>query len=449
VTPQGDDYALQRVPAEARYGWWSVALNIFGQLSDIITFITGVALGAGLSFWGAFWALTLGSVVLELVAVFVGIAGVREGLSISVLARWTGFGRYGSALMGLIISVSLIGWFGIQNGVFAEGMTALVPDVDPWIWSLATGFLMTLLVMYGFRAMRWVAFIAVPAFQVVIAYSVITQLAQHDLGSVFSASPMGEPITIAAGATIVAGSYMAGAVVTPDIARFNRSPKDVVKQSIVSITLGQYVMGLIGVVLAYAIKGEDAVSILVTTAGVVGVITLIAAVVKINDWNLYSSSLGIVNAIATLTGVRVNRTWATLVIGVLGTALSAVGILNSFTDFLTVLGVSLPPIAGIVVAEYYLVRRWRGQLDESRVRGELPATEPELVPATLVIWAAAAVFGWWSDQAGVGVGSLNSLLLAGLLYFVMGKLGWVRHTREVPVRTSPGEEGRACESAST
>ncbi|GAB3874916.1 cytosine permease [Kibdelosporangium lantanae] len=449
MTPQGDDYALQRVPAEARYGWWSVALNIFGQLSDIITFITGVALGAGLSFWGAFWALTLGSVVLELVAVFVGIAGVREGLSISVLARWTGFGRYGSALMGLIISVSLIGWFGIQNGVFAEGMTALVPNVDPWVWSLATGLLMTLLVMYGFRAMRWVAFIAVPAFQVVIAYSVITQFAQHDLGSVFSSSPMGEPITIAAGATIVAGSYMAGAVITPDIARFNRGPKDVVKQSIVSITLGQYVMGLIGVLLAYAIKGEDAVSILVTTAGVVGVVTLIAAVVKINDWNLYSSSLGIVNAIATLTGVRVNRTWATLGIGILGTALSAVGILDSFTDFLTVLGVSLPPIAGIVVAEYYLVRRWRGQLDESRVRGELPATEPELVPATLVIWAAAAVFGWWSDQAGIGVGSLNSLLLAGLLYFGLGKLGWVRETREVPVHTSTGEEDPACESAST
>ena len=447
MTPQGDDYALRRVPAEARYGWWTVALNIFGQLSDIITFITGVALGVGLSFWGAFWALTLGSVVLELVAVFVGIAGVREGLSISVLARWTGFGRYGSALLGLIISVSLIGWFGIQNGVFAEGMAALVPNVDPWIWSLATGLLMTLLVMYGFRAMRWVAFIAVPAFQVVIAYSVITQFTQHDVGSIFSSGPMGEPITIAAGATIVAGSYMAGAVVTPDIARFNRSPKDVVKQSIVSITLGQYVMGLIGVLLAYAIKGEDAVSILVTTAGVVGVITLIAAVVKINDWNLYSSSLGIVNAIATLTGVRVNRTWATLVIGILGTALSAVGILDSFTDFLTILGVSLPPIAGIVVAEYYLVRRWRGQLDESRERGELPATEPELVPATLVIWAASAVFGWWSDQAGVGVGSLNSLLLAGLLYFVMGKLGWLRHTREVPVHT--GEEDAACESAST
>jgi cytosine permease len=451
VTPQADDYALRRVPADARYGWWSVALQQFGQLSDLITFSTGVILGAGLSFWGAFWALTLGSVVLELVAVFVGIAGVREGLSTSVLARWTGFGRYGSALLGLIISISLIGWFGIQNGIFAVGMNSLLPQLPIWLWSVLTGLVITVLVMYGFRSMRWIAFLAVPLFQIVIAYSVITEFAKVDLGALFSSGPLGEPMTIAAGATIVAGSYMAGATIMPDMTRFNRSPRDVVKQSIVSITLGQYVMGLIGVLLAYAVKGQDAVAILTTTVGVVGVITLVAAVVKINDWNLYSSSLGIVNAIATLTGRKINRVWATLVIGIAGTALSAAGILERFTDFLIVLGVALPPIAGIVVAEYYLVRKWRGQLDDSRARGELPPTEPTLVPMTLVIWAAAAVFGWWSDKAAVGIGSLNSLLLAGVLYVVAGKLGLVRAVRTVEVDNGPAPDGKedTCESVST
>ncbi|MET0236286.1 MAG: cytosine permease [Kibdelosporangium sp.] len=451
MTPQADDYALRRVPAEARYGWWSVALQQFGQLSDLITFSTGVILGAGLSFWGAFWALTLGSVVLELVAVFVGIAGVREGLSTSVLARWTGFGRYGSALLGLIISISLIGWFGIQNGVFALGMNSLVPQLPVWLWSVLTGVAITVLVMYGFRSMRWIAFIAVPAFQIVIAYSVITEFAKADLGALFASGPLGEPMTIAAGATIVAGSYMAGAVIMPDMTRFNRSPRDVIKQSVVSITLGQYVMGLIGVLLAYAVRGQDAVSILTTTVGVVGVITLVAAVVKINDWNLYSSSLGIVNAIATLTGRKVNRGLATLVIGLAGTALSAAGILDRFTEFLILLGVALPPIAGILVAEYYLVRRWRGELEESRWRGELPPTEPTLVPATLVIWAVSAVSGWWSDQAALGIGSLNSLLLAGILYVIAGKLGLVRAISTVAVEKRPAGNGKGetCESVST
>nr|WP_042194674.1 cytosine permease [Kibdelosporangium sp. MJ126-NF4]CEL21470.1 Cytosine/purine/uracil/thiamine/allantoin permease family protein [Kibdelosporangium sp. MJ126-NF4]CTQ95963.1 Cytosine/purine/uracil/thiamine/allantoin permease family protein [Kibdelosporangium sp. MJ126-NF4] len=449
MTPQ-DDYALRRVPTEARYGWFGVAVQQFGQISDLITFSTGVILGAGLSFWGAFWALTLGSVVLELVAVFVGIAGCREGLSTSVLTRWTGFGRYGSALLGLIISVSLIGWFGIQNGVFALGMSTVAPWLDTWVWSLITGLLITVFVMYGFRAMRWVGFFAVAAFQIVIAYSVITQFSRADLGGLFSSGPLGEPITIAAGATLVAGSYMAGAVIMPDMNRFNRSPRDVVKQSVLSITLGQYVMGLIGVLLAYALKGQDAVQILTGTAGVVGVIALVTAVMKINDWNLYSSSLGIVNAIDTLFGIKVSRVWATLVIGIAGTALSAVGILDRFTDFLMVLGVALPPIAGIIVAEYYLIRRWRGELDESRQRGELPPTEPVIVPVTLVIWVVSAVFGWWSEREQLGIGSLNSLLLAGLLYLILGKLGWVTGIGRAVTRQAlvQGKEEK-CVSVST
>ncbi|CAM3625131.1 cytosine permease [Kibdelosporangium persicum] len=448
MTPQ-DDYSLSRVPAKARYGWGWVAVQQFGQISDLITFSTGVILGAGLSFWGAFWALTLGSVVLELVAVFVGIAGCREGLSTSVLTRWTGFGRYGSALLGLIISISLIGWFGIQNGVFALGMNAIAPVLDPWVWSLITGVVITVFVMYGFRAMRWVAVAAVPAFQIVIAYSVITEFAKVDVGALFSAGPLGEPMTIAAGATLVAGSYMAGATIMPDMNRFNRNARDVVKQSVLSITLGQYVMGLIGVLLAYAVKGQDAVAILTSTVGVIGVITLVAAVVKINDWNLYSSSLGIVNAIDTLTGVKVNRVWATLIIGIAGTTLSAAGILDRFVDFLMILGVTLPPIAGIVVAEYYIVKRWRGELDESRQRGVLPATEPTLIPVTLVIWAVSAWFGWWSEREALGIGSLNSLLLAGLLYLTAGKLGLVRAISEVPVADDPKGKEEACESAST
>ena len=45
------------------------------------------------------------------------------------------------------------------------------------------------------------------------------------------------------------------------------------------------------------------------------------------------------------------------------------GILERFTDFLIVLGVAFPPIAGIMVAEYFVVRQWRGVLDTTRERG--------------------------------------------------------------------------------
>jgi cytosine permease len=93
----------------------------------------------------------------------------------------------------------------------------------------------------------------------------------------------------------------------------------------------------------------------------------------------------------------------------------------------------MPPIAGIMVAEYFLVRRWRPALDESRAQGRLPDTEPGWVPATLVIWIGAAVLGWWSEQEQFGIPALNSLLIAGIAYLIAGRTGLVRGTRELAV----------------
>jgi cytosine permease len=112
-----DDYSLSRVPESEQYSWTTVAVQRFGQLSALSQFLLGATLGFGMTFWNAFLALTLGAVILEVVAIFVGIAGMREGLSTSVLSRWTGFGRYGSSIIGLVFAVSLIGWFGVQNAV--------------------------------------------------------------------------------------------------------------------------------------------------------------------------------------------------------------------------------------------------------------------------------------------------------------------------------------------
>ncbi|AHH99988.1 cytosine permease [Kutzneria viridogrisea] len=418
----GEDYALQRVPRQARYRWWLVAVQWVGQLSDLTQFLTGAALGAGLAFPDAILAFALGSAVLEIVAILVGIAGCREGLSTSVLARWTGFGRYGSALIAVVIAISSIGWFGVQNQIFAEGLERLLGTMPVWGWSLVTGIGITVLVMYGFRWMGWVAYLTVPAFLLLAGYSVVSVLSGHDLGALAASQPFGEPLTVASGATIVAGSYIVGAVVAPDMTRFNRKPADVVKQSVLSITVGEFLMGLIGVLLAYAIKQTSVVDIFAATTGVLGVLIVVSATVKINDWNLYSASLGFVNALSTLFGLKVGRVPTTIVIGALGTVLSALGILSHFVDFLTLLGVCLPPIAGITVAEYYLVRRWRPHLDAGREAGRMPETEPGWVPAAVLVWAVAAAVGWWSSQAEFGIPSLNSLLVGLLGYWLAGAL---------------------------
>jgi cytosine permease len=288
-----------------------------------------------------------------------------------------------------------------------------------WAWSVVTGAAATLVVIYGFLSMAWVAYITVPAFLLLAGYSTTNALSKYRLGELVSSAPPGETLSLAAGATIVAGGFMIGAVVAPDMTRFNRSTADVIKQTVVGITLGEYTVGLIGVLLAHAFKTQHIIEIVTSTSGFIGTIILVTATLKINDWNLYSSSLGFANSVDALLGRRVNRAVITIVVGALGTVLSAVGILGQFVPFLIVIGVVVPPIAGIMIVDYFLLRRHREQLRESASNGTLPGRQEKLNPVTLFAWAVACVVGYVLQW---GIPAINSLICAAVLYYVAMKV---------------------------
>jgi cytosine permease len=415
-----DDYAVSRLPESERKSWFVVFLQRYGQMSALSQFLLGATLGFGMDFWQAFLALTLGAVILEVVAIFTGIAGQREGLSTSMLTRWTGFGRYGSSVLGLIITISLMGWFGVQNAVFAQGLQSLLPHALPlWSWEVLTGLAVTVIVIWGFLSMTWTAYIAVPAFVLLCFYSIGKVLGKSSLGHLVGSAHPGPALGIGAGATLVAGGFIVGAVINPDMCRFNRSARDVVVNTVLGITLGEYTIGLIGVLLAHYAKTDNVIGIVTTTSGAVGVLVLIAATTKINDWNLYSGSLGLANFLDTAFGKRVHRAVLTLAVGIVGTVLSAAGILGHFVKFLTILGVAIPPVAAIVVVDYFVLRTHRQVLDASRDASGLPAWCPNWNAPGWVAWIAAALVGYYVHW---GIASVNSLVVAAILYYGLARL---------------------------
>jgi cytosine permease len=217
----------------------------------------------------------------------------------------------------------------------------------------------------------------------------------------------------------VAGAFIVGAITTPDMTRFNRTSADVVKQTLISVTLGEYVIGMIGVLLAHAARTSDVTGIIVSSSGLVGTLVLATAIVKINDWNLYSSSLGLVNSIDVLFGRTAGRVVVTLVLGVLGTLLSAIGIVDGFQGFLTAIGVLAPPVAGVLIAEYFVVRECRPVFDTSRRDGTIPATSRDWVPLALASWLVGSAVGQF---VGIGIATINSVVVAFALYAVVGKI---------------------------
>ncbi|MDH4619356.1 cytosine permease [Brevibacillus sp. AY1] len=419
VQNSADDYALSRVPTEARLPMWEVMLVRVGALTSLAQFMMGAALGYGMTFWQAFWATMLGSVILEAVSFLIGYTGVREGLSTSLLARWTGFGKYGSGILGLIIAIGCSGWFGIQNSVFAQGLDQSLGGVLGFpLAATLTGLFVTLIVIFGFKWLSWTAKIAVPGFLLVIAYGIYQVLKGHQLGDLIASPPPGPALSIGVAATMVAGGYMIGAIVTPDMSRYCRNGKDVLWMTLIGTVVG-LIVNMIAVLMAHAVASDDVLTIIMQTTGVLGAAIVIFATVKINDINLYASSLGITAAIDSFFRKKVNRGMVTLVIGVIGTLLSVLGILDKFVNFLVFLGIFVPPVGGIMVVDYFILKRHRKILDETREKGLLPDTAEGLNPITIIAWILGSATGYLIE---IGIPSLNSLVVAGLSYYIGMKL---------------------------
>ncbi|WP_342511044.1 cytosine permease [Sporosarcina sp. FSL K6-1522] len=412
----GDDYSLSRVPQSARRSLWSITIIRIGAFATIVQFILGATLGYGMTFKSALMATILGSLVLQIIGFLLGYIGMREGISTSLITRWTGFGKHGGTVFSAIIAISCIGWFGVQNSIFASGIVEASNGKLPLtLVTFLTGLSVTFLVIFGFRFLSITATIAVPAFLVAVSIGVISIFSKTSISELLVASPAGEPLTIGLAATMVAGSFIVGAIITPDISRYAKSGKDVFWMTAIGLLIGELGINMIAVLMALAARTNDIVSIMVQASGIVAALVVVFSTVKINNINLYSASLGFSSILDSIFNVKLNRAYITLVIGIVGTILSALGMLDRFVDFLVFLGVLVPPVAGIIIIDYYILKTHRELLDESRARGELPSVAGRMSTMTFIAWIAGVAVGYFATW---GIPALNALMVSGVIYYV-------------------------------
>lgn len=417
-----DDFVSSRVPDSARLSLFSVAIVRIGATTSLVQFMLGATLGHSMTLPQAMLATLLGSLILEFISLGLGIAGAREGLSTSLLSRWCGFGRYGSVMIGLAIAMSMLGWFGVQNAILAKGAIYALdlehdnPRVFGWA-AAACGMLLTVLVAFGFRGLNWTAKVAVPLFFLVIAWICIDLVRGRDIVALFVSPPGGSPLSLGAGATVVAGGYMVFAIVSPDMSRYCRSGRHVFWMMTLSILVGEFIVNGVSILVAKAMDTADVVTIMTRSAGWLGLMSALLSAVKINDINLYSSTLGFANTLEGLTGRKWSYRRLTLLLGVVGTGISIMGILDQFTQILTLFGVVFPPIAGVMLIDYYILRSHRAILDSTRSKGLLPdaASTPAIGWPAIMAWVAGSLSGLLVQW---GIPSLTSLLVSSALYWL-------------------------------
>jgi cytosine permease len=81
--------------------------------------------------------------------------------------------------------------------------------------------------------------------------------------------------------------------------------------------------------------------------------------------------------------------------------------------------VAIPPVAAIIVVDYFVLKTHRQALAASRSSGGLPAWCPNWNAAGWVTWIAAALVGYYVHW---GIASVNSLVVAAILYYGLARL---------------------------
>lgn len=342
------DYSLERVPLQARKGFWPMFFIMLGFTFFSASMSVGAKLGIGLNFSGFIWAVLIGSTVLGAYTGILGYIGSETGMSLDLLAQHS-FGKKGSYLPSALISFTQIGWFGVGAAMFAIPAAELL-HVSPVMLVILAGACMTISAYHGIDGLEIVSYISVPLISCLGIYSMVNAISSGGgIEAVFAQSQ--GSLSIAAGAGLVIGSFVSGGTATPNFTRFARSNRIAIVTTVVAFFLGNALMFLFGAV-GGAFTGKDDIFYVMIAQGlaVPALLALGANIWTTNDNALYTSGLGLSNI------TKVRKKPMVLIAGIIGTV-TAIWLYNNFVGWLNFLNAALPPVGALVALDYFLHRK--------------------------------------------------------------------------------------------
>jgi len=410
-----EDYSITSVPKEKRKNTFNISITSCAWIISLSTIFTGGALVSGMSFKNAVLAAVFGMLILAILGFFQGWMGAKYGVSTTMLTRQV-FGRYGANLFGVLLALTMgIGWFGYQIAFFGMTIAEMFPEqwfAEPKVAMLWGGILMILTAFIGYRGLAALSMVAVPLVTFLSIWGLVQ--AVNYLGSwdaLFSSTPTGEPMTIFSGITIVAGNAAAGAIVFADVTRYGKTAAKGGFGASIGYFLGGFFSVIAGAAMAVAaqlptIGSTPNIPAAMSQIGLgfFAFLILVFAQWTTNDNNLYTGSLGLRNV------VNIPKTVIVVTLGLIGLAIAIIGIQDYFVPFLNALGTYVPPIAGIMIADHWIVKP--KILKKAYQFGE----GTEYAKWNIAALSSTVVAGFIGSLVTFGIAAINSIVIGFILY---------------------------------
>ncbi|WP_410585507.1 NCS1 family nucleobase:cation symporter-1 [Amycolatopsis sp. lyj-108] len=449
--------------APAKERRWKV-YDIFALwMSDVhnlgnYTFAAGLFV-LGLSAWQVFTALLTGFVLIYFGMNLMGRIGQKTGVPFPVVARIS-FGTFGANLPALIRAIIAIFWYGIQTYLASVAITLLVLAIDPGLKPLTeVGFL-------GLHALGWICFIALwlaqalvltrgmeavrkfqdwcgPGIWVVMIALAVWILAAADWNISLTSNPKalstGEQVRQWFGAVgLILSIYGTLMLNFCDFSRFSPNQKTVRRGNFWGLPINSTAFALLSVLVtagSLQVFGEaitDPAELLAridnTPVLIIGALTFAIATMGVN---IVANFVSPAYDLANIWPKRITFTIGGMISAVAALCVLPWKLYSSpavVNYFLGGLGAFLGPLFGIMIVDYYLVKRGRIDVDKLFVAGPdspyhykrgfnpramvtfLPTAALSAIIALVPFFASAAPYSWFIGTAS-----------AAALYFAVSR----------------------------
>ena len=455
-----DDIAPTRA-SQRTWSRWNVAALWVGMAICVPTYTLGGVLTAyfGLSVSEALWTILVANVVVLVPLTLNAFPGTRYGIPCPVVLR-ASFGIIGSNVPSLIRAVVACGWFGIQTLFGGIAIHLLLSAVsDSWAALGGTGEVIGFFIFWvanigvvirGSEAIKHLEALAAPMLLVVavgLLFWAMPKVSMQEVLSVPASRPADAPFLpyFMAALTAMVGFWATLSLNIPDFSRFARSQRSQVIGQIIGLPLTMLLFAGLGVVLTAAsaeLVGEtisDPINLIGRIDSPLSVVlAMLMIILATISTNTAANIVSPTNVFQNVAPKYINENKGVIITGIIGIALMSwellkklgwletdVSVESLYSNWLIGYSSLLGPIAGIMVVDYFLVKRQTYDvLALYRDNAGYPAWNTAgfiafLVPVGLTLIAITTGALSWFYTYGWFTGSI----LGGLIYYFAARGG--------------------------
>jgi NCS1 family nucleobase:cation symporter-1 len=437
---------LAPVPPERRtWTWWHIASLWIGMAICIPTY----TLASGLVDQGWTWQAAVGAVVLGNLVVLLPIAlnshaGTRYGIPFPVLAR-ASFGVFGANVPALLRALVACGWFGIQTWIGGWAIYKLIeaiwpgiatlPQLLPAFVGLNTGEFLCFMLFWAMnvwivqRGMDSIKFLETWGSPVLLAVGaalfIWAWLRAGGIGPMLQNPPDargGWSSIFGAGLTSAVAFWGTMALSIPDFSRYAKSQRDQVLGQAVGLPVTMALFAFIGAavtsatVVIFGMRIADPVALLARIGGPLMIILSMAGLTLATlTTNIAANIVAPANAFSNLAPHRISFKQGAIITAVIGIAMMPWRLYNDAAAYIFTwligYGALLGPIAGIMIADYFLLRHGALVVEDLYRRGgvyEYSAGVNRVAIAAFVLGVAPSLPGFIAALQGTSAPGIFS-----------------------------------------